>query len=184
MNGLNPVGVAHEGLQRRRLIGPEERGQIVLWRIPRRTLALRKRVVQLAPDPCNRVQRWTVWGQADEAHVRGADEPLGGVRATVVQEQEIQAVREGLCKGIDAELQALGVQIRRFQEDASTRRGRHGAIAREPLKDGRHPTCRETAAADGQQAEAAFVMAADMDGASIGGRNRLLQVAPTARLEG
>jgi hypothetical protein len=110
----------------------------------------------------------------NQAHVRGEDEPLGCMRATVVQEQEIQAVREGLCKGIDEELKALGVQIRQFQEEASTRRGLHGAGDVEPLKDvlhranGPHPTGRETAAAGGQQAEAAFVLAEHPDGASIG----------------
>jgi hypothetical protein len=112
------------------------------------------------------------------------------MRATVLQEQEIQAVREGLGKGIDEELKALSIQIRQFREEASPCRGLHGAMDVEPLKDmlyradWLHPTGREMAAANGQQAEAAFVLAEDTDGERIGGWDHLLQVATTARLEG
>jgi hypothetical protein len=109
--------------------------------------------------------------------------------ATVVQEQEIQAVREGLGNGIDEELKALGVQRRQIEEEASTHRGFHGALDVEPRKDRLHradrlhPPGRETAAADGQQGEAAFVLAEDTDGASIDGWDTPLQVATTAPLE-
>jgi hypothetical protein len=190
MNGLNQVGVVREGVQRRRLVGPQEHGHIVLVCIPRWEMEPRERVFEVAPDAFNGVQLGTVRGQEHQADVCREDEPLGGMRATVVQEQEIQAIREGLCKGVDEELKALGVQVRQLQEEASTRRGFHGSIDGEPLKDvlhradGLHPPGRETAAADGQQAEAAFVLAEDTDGASIDGWDRLLQVATTARLEG
>ena len=76
--------------------------------------------------------------------------------SAVIQEQEIQAVGKGLGKSVDEELEVVRVQIRQFQEEASARRGLHGAIDVEPLKDvldrpnRLHATRRETSAADGQ----------------------------------
>jgi hypothetical protein len=150
----------------------------------------RECVCEVAPDSFNGVELGAVRGQAHQAHVRGEDKSLGGMRATVVQEQARQAVREGLGKGVDEELKALGGQIWPCQEEASPRRGLHGAIDVEPLKDvrhytdGLHPTGREAAATDGEPAEAACILAEDADGARMGGRERLLQAATTAGLEG
>jgi hypothetical protein len=59
---------------------------------------------------------------------------------------------ESLCEGVDKELEALGIQIRQFQEEPIARRRLDGAIDIEPLEDvldypdGLHPTRRQTAA--------------------------------------
>jgi hypothetical protein len=75
---------------------------------------------------------------------------------TVVQEQKIQALREGLRKGLDEELEALGVQIRQLQEEAIARGRLDRAIDIEPLEDmldranGLYTTSGEAPASDGQ----------------------------------
>jgi hypothetical protein len=84
MNSLNQVGLAREGLQPCRLVGPEARGHVVLLCIQSGKLELRERVFAVAPDAFNGVQLGTVWGQEHQADVRGEDEPLGGMRPTVV----------------------------------------------------------------------------------------------------
>jgi hypothetical protein len=78
------------------------------------------------------------------------------MRPAVVQEQEIQAVREGCCEGVDEELETVDVQIRQLQEEPVTCRGLHGPIDVEPFEDmldcadGLHPIGGQSAAADGQ----------------------------------
>lgn len=78
------------------------------------------------------------------------------MRPTVVQEQQIQALREGLRKGLDEELEALGVQIRQLQEKALARGRLDRAIDIEPLEDmldradGLDTTRGEAPAPDGQ----------------------------------
>jgi hypothetical protein len=47
-----------------------------------------------------------------------------------------------------------------------------------------HAAGGEAPAADRQEAEAAFILAKDPDRARVGGRDDLLQVVATARLEG
>ena len=103
--------------------------------------------------------------------------------ATVVQEQEIQAVGEGLREGVDKELETLRVEIGQFEEEPLTRRGRHGPIDIKPFKDvlhradGLYPEGGEAAAAHRQQAEAAFVLAEYPHRAGILRRNDLAAAA-------
>jgi hypothetical protein len=112
------------------------------------------------------------------------------MRAAVVQEQEIQAVREGRREGVDEQLKALGVQIGQFQEEPFTGGGLYGAIDIEPLKDvldcanGLDALGCEAPAADGQEAEAAFVLAEYPDGTQMVRGNSVLEVCLTGRLEG
>jgi hypothetical protein len=81
---------------------------------------------------------------------------LGGMRPTVVQEQQVQALGEGLRKGLDEELEALGVQIRQLQEKALARGRLDRTIDIEPLEDmldranGLYTTRGEAPAPDGQ----------------------------------
>lgn len=60
LEGLNQVGIAREGLPRRRLIGPEERGDIVLLGVQSREVEPGKRVFEVPPDPLERVQLRTI----------------------------------------------------------------------------------------------------------------------------
>ena len=108
----------------------------------------------------------------------------------VVQEQEIQAVREGLGEGIDEDLEALGIPRRPFQEKPLTGRRLHSAIAVEPVKDmrhhahGLHTIGGEAPAADGEEAQAAFVLAKDPDGSGVRWGDRPLELFLAGGLEG
>ena len=81
---------------------------------------------------------------------------LGCMRPTIVQEQQIQALGEGLRKGRDEELEALGVQRRQLQEKALARGRLDRTIDIEPLEDmldranGLYPARGEAPAPDGQ----------------------------------
>jgi hypothetical protein len=190
MNGLNQVGVAREGLQRRCLVGLKERGHVVLLFIQGGKLKPRGRVFEVAPDPLDRVQLGTIEGQAHEAHIFRQGEPLGGMRTTIVEEQEMQAVRKSRGEGVDEDLEGFPVQIGQFQEKPLAAGGRHGAIDVEPRKDvldcadRLHAVGGEAPAAAGQDAEAAFVLAEHPDGPKIGRWNGLLEAGRTGGLEG
>lgn len=122
MNSLDEVRVAGEGLKRGRLIASEECRDIVLLHIQIWEVEPGQGVFQVTPDALNRVQLGAIGWQEHEAHVRRQGEPLRRVGATVVQQSEIQAVREGLREAIDEELEHLGVQIGQLQEEAVPRR--------------------------------------------------------------
>ena len=154
MNGLDEIGVACEGLQRGGRIPPEERRDRVLWRIQMGKLEPSQRVFEVAPNPLDRVQLGTIRRQEHETHMGRERQRLARMRPPGVQEQEMQAVREGLCEGVHKELEALGIQIGQFQDEPSARRWLYGARDIEPFQDvvygpdGLHPTRRQTAAAD------------------------------------
>lgn len=114
---------------------------------------------------------------------------LSGVCAAVIQEQDIQAVRKSLGKGIDEELEHVGIQVRQFQKEALAGRGLYGAIDVEPFEDvldhadRLHPTSGEAPPADGQQTAAAFVLAEHAHRTGIVRRNDALQPLLTGRLK-
>jgi hypothetical protein len=112
--------VVREDLPRRRLIGSEARGDRLLWCFQSREVEPGERVLEVAPDPLHRVQLWTLGRQEHETHVRREDRPLGGVRRTVVQEQEVWTVWDGPCEGVDEELEALGVRYGHFRKSRSS----------------------------------------------------------------
>ena len=123
--------------------------------------------------------------------ISGVSLPLDGrMHATIVQEQEIQAVRESHREGADADLKALGVQIRQLQTEALPADRLHGAIDIEPLEhmlhapDGLHAACGEAPTSDRQEVKSAFVLATYPDGADVHGGDRPLEVGPTGGLEG
>jgi hypothetical protein len=190
MNRLDEIGVAREGLQRGGFVPAEERRNIVLLHIQRGELEPSQRVFQVAPDPLDRVQLRTIRWQEHQAHVGWQREPLGCMRATIVQYQEIEAVRKGRREGIDEDLEAFRVQIRQFEKKSVACRRLHRAIDVEPFKDmlhapdGLHATRREAPAPDRQEADTAFVLAEHPDGPSVGGWNRPLEVCLTGGLEG
>ena len=114
MDGFNHVGVAREGLPRRRLVSPQERGHVVLLCLQSREWEPRERLFEVAPDAFNRAQLGTVRGPKHQTDGRGEAEPLGCMRAPGVQEQELDAVRAGVRQGVDEELHALSVQRRQL----------------------------------------------------------------------
>jgi hypothetical protein len=97
MNSLHEVGIAAEGLQRGRLIGLEEGGNILVWRIQMCEVEPGQRILEVSPDPLHGVQVRAIRWQEGQAHVRWEEELLGRMGAAVVQQQEMQAVRERLC---------------------------------------------------------------------------------------
>lgn len=86
MNSLDEVRGAGEGLERGRLIPPEERRDVGLLHIQSRQLEPGQRVFQVAPAPRNRMQLGAIGRQAHEADVFRNGEPLGCVGATIVQQ--------------------------------------------------------------------------------------------------
>jgi hypothetical protein len=190
MNGLDEIRVAGEGLQRGRLVLPEKMGDIVLLHLQRGKLEPRERVFEVSPDPLYWVQLWTIGWQEYEAHVGREGEPLGGMGPAVIQEQEIEAVREGLGEGVQEDLEALCVEIRQLQEEPVARRRLHGAVNIPPLENmldranRLHAARGEASTADGQETEAAFVLTKDPDGLGVCRRDGLLKLGLTGTLEG
>lgn len=60
---------------------------------------------------------------------------LGGMRATVIQEEEMQTIWEGLGKSIDEALEHGRGPIGQLHQEALARGGCHGSIDREPCED-------------------------------------------------
>lgn len=80
--------------------------------------------------------------------------------------------------------------MRQLQEEPVARRRLHGTVDIQPLEDlldrphGLHATHGEAPTADGQEAEVAFVLAKDPDGAGVCRRDRPLQLGLTGDMEG
>jgi hypothetical protein len=190
MNSLDKVRVACEGLKRERLIALEEHCHTVLLHLQSRELAPGERVFQVAPDPLNGVQLGTIGRQENEANVVRDGELPGRMGATIIQQQEIEAVGEDLREQVDDDLEALRIQIRQFQAEPVTRGRLPRPIHVEPLEDmldganRLHAAGGEAPVADRQETEAAFILAKDPDGARVSGREGLLQAVTTACLEG
>ena len=189
MNGLDEIRVARESLQGGRLIPPEESSDGVLLRLQIGKVEPRQIILAVAPDSLKGVALGALRGQEYEVHVVRQGEPLGRMCPTMVQEEDIQAVSKGLGEGLDEELAPVRIARRQFQNAALARGGFHGAIDRDPCEDvldranGLHPTSREAPPADGQEAEAAFVLTEPPDRAGVRGGHRRLELGLTAGLE-
>jgi hypothetical protein len=111
-------------------------------------------ILQVTPEPLNRIQLWAIGRQPHSPQMVGPPQAPRGVGATVVQEQDVQAVRKGLGEGVHEE--HVGLQIGEFQEEALVRRWGHGARDIEPFEgvldraDGLDPLGRESPAAHRQ----------------------------------
>jgi hypothetical protein len=190
MHGLDERGIAREGVQGGRLIGPEEHRPRVL--LPRKIRALEpgERLFAVTPDPLERVQLRTRGRPAHEAHGFRQGAPRGGMGPAVVQPQESQAIRQGLGEQIDEELELGRIPRGPFSEAPVAGRRLSGAIAGAPREDGLpapnrlHAARGQAPAANRQSAEATFVWAEHPDGPSVGGWNRPLEVCLTGGLEG
>jgi len=180
MDSLYEIRIACESLKGGRFIALEEEGQIILLGIEVGELPPGHVVLQGAPDPLDRVQLRAIWGQEEQTHVLREGELGGRVRVTVVQQEDIEAVRESVREGVDEELEHRGVQIRQLEEEPVTRRRLHGAIDIEPLEDmldranRLHPTRGEASAADREEAEATFILAEHAYRTGIRGRDDCL----------
>jgi hypothetical protein len=186
---LHQVGVTGERLSCESVIGLQQLADVVLLCLHTHELLPCQVVFQIAPQTLNRVQLRTVGRSEDEAHVRGPHEPLRSMEATVVQEQEVQAVGEGLREGVHEEWETLRIEIGEFEKESLPRRGRHGPIDIEPFKDvlhradGLYTEGGEAAAAPRQQTEATFVLAQDPHRAGMLRRHDPLQRLKTCLLK-
>lgn len=92
---------------------------------------------------------------------------LGGMDTTVVQQQDIEAVRIRLRECVNKDLEIVGIQVRQFQKEALTTGRGHRTIHVEPLEDvldrayGLYTTRSQPAATDGQEAKAALILTED-----------------------
>jgi len=97
MNSFHQVGVAGQRLQGRGRISLQQVPDIDLLRFQIGALQPREGLLQVAPYPLNRVQLGAIGWQPDVPHILRPLNPLGGVRAAVIQEQDVEAV--GKCLG-------------------------------------------------------------------------------------
>ena len=115
---------------------------------------------------------------------------LGGMDTTVVQQQDIQAVRIRLRECVNKDLEIVGIQVRQFQKEALTTARGHRAIHVEPLEDvldgayRLYATRSQPAATDGEEAKAALILAEDPYWSGIGRWNSGLELRTALSLEG
>jgi hypothetical protein len=189
LHGLPEVRIAGEGVEGVGRIGPKEWPQAILLGLDSGEWRPGHVVLQVTPDPLKGVQGRAIGRQKHQAHVRREEEPRGRRGPTVVQPEEMQAIRKGLCEGLDAELEPLGVQRGPRPNAPITRGRRHRAIDGAPREDmldcstRRHATGGEAPPADAQEAEAAVVLAEDPHWTRVRGWDDLLEVGSTGRLE-
>jgi hypothetical protein len=105
MNGLDEVRIARESLPGGRLIPSEERGEVVLWRLQIGQVEPGQTSLDVAPDPCTGAEFWAIRWQAHQVPVVRQGEPLGRLGPTMVQQEAVEAVSEGLGEGIEEELE-------------------------------------------------------------------------------
>jgi hypothetical protein len=166
-------------LESRTIIGLQQVANIDLLGLQIHALLPGQVVFHVGPHPLDRVQLRTVGREEHEAHIRWEGKPLGRMGSTVVQEQDVEAVRKRLSEGIHKELEGGGIQRGQLQQEAFTGARRHGPIDVERLKNVLDRANRVDAAGreppspDRQQAEAAFVLAGHTHrGAFSGGMTR------------
>jgi hypothetical protein len=190
MNCLRKIGVTRERLEGGGLRGLQEVTDVGLWSLQSGELQPGQPILEVTPEPLQRVQCWALRRQAHEADLRREGALRGRMRPTIIQEQDLQTGRERLREQVDQEREHLSVRIGPFQEEPGACEGRYGAIDVAPLEDRLnwtdrlHAVRREAPAANRQEAEAALVLAKHPDRASIRGRERLLKWPTTARREG
>jgi hypothetical protein len=78
MNSFHEIRIAREGLKGGRVIPPEEEAQIILVSIEIRELQPGQGILQVTPDPLDRVQLGAIWGQEEPYVLRpmGLSHPL------------------------------------------------------------------------------------------------------------
>jgi hypothetical protein len=135
MNSLHERRIACEGLQGGRFIAPEEGAEIILLGLESGERLPGHVVLQVAPDPLDRVQRGAIRGPEESTHVLREGELGGGVRPPIVQQEDMQALREGLGQGIEAAWAHVRMYIWPFEEASVPRGGLDRTINREPFED-------------------------------------------------
>jgi hypothetical protein len=189
INGLNQVRVPGARLACGRIIGLQQVAHRILLRIELGELLPGSVVLQSAPDPLDRVQLRPVRREPDISHIFWPPNPWGGVRAAVIQEENIEAVGECLGEGIHKELKALGIQIRQFEKKALTCGGGDRAVDIEPFKDmvdwphGLDTPDGHPPSAHRQQAKAAFVLTEHPHREAVLWRDDALEPLLAGRLE-
>ena len=91
-------------------------------------------VLQVAPEPLNRIQLRTVGGKPHAPDILRPTYPVGRVRTTIIHEQDVQTVGKGLGNGIHKELKGVGIQLRSFEKEALPRGRGHRAIDIKPFE--------------------------------------------------
>src|SRR5919106_20006 len=137
MNRRDERRIACERLKGGRFITLEAEGQSILVGLEVGALPPGAVVVQVAPDARARVQRGARRGPEEPTHVLREGQLGGGLRATVVQQEEIPALREGRRTGLDDERAPLGVQRRPCEDEASPRGRLDRPVDRQPREGGR-----------------------------------------------
>jgi hypothetical protein len=149
-----------------------------------------QRVLQVAPDPLDRMQLRAIGRPEDQAYVLWKRARQGLLRATVIPQEDMQTLREGLGQGIEAAWAHVCIEVGPCKEAVVTRGGFDRTIDLEPREDmlyapdGLDTARREAPAADGQPPKTALVLAQDPDGVPVRWGNHLLEGLMTGALEG
>ena len=176
-------------MQRRGLLGLKQVADVILLRIQSGKLEPCQHVFEVAPHALDRVQLGTIGRQPDRADIRRPHEPLGRVGPAVIQEQDVQAIGGGLGKGVEEDLEHLGIEGGQFEKEALAGGRRHGTVDLEPREDvldrsyGLDAAGGEATAAHGQHAQPTFVLAEHAHRAVMRWRDDVPKLLQTACLK-
>src|ERR671918_426474 len=91
-------------------------------------------VFQVAPQALDRIQLWTIGRKPDVPHIFWPLKPLGGMRAAVIQEQDVETVGKRVSERVDKDLEGVGIEIGQRQTEAFAGGRGYGPIDVEPLE--------------------------------------------------
>jgi hypothetical protein len=132
---------------------------------------------EVFPDTLGRVEFWTCWGKEDERDVVRDAQTFGGMSPALIHEHDIEGIRMCFRKQVQEHLHVRRIQAGQEEEKALPALRCHRTI--EPtvgilvlrLDDRLHPFQGNTAAEDGHQPPAAFVLGPDLQGLGVVGGN-------------
>jgi hypothetical protein len=188
MNGSLQIGITGKRPECGRIIGLQQVRDIELLRIQIGELQPSQIVLQVTPDPCHRVQLGTLGRGPQASHLVWPPKAAGRMRATMLQEQDVHTVGNGVGEGIDKEWEGLRIPRRPCQQEPRPGGRGHRPIDVEPCEDmrhgtdGLHPARGEAPPPDRQYANAAFIWAAHAHRAGMRGRDGTWQLLATGRL--
>lgn len=177
MNGVHQIRSAGERLHSWVIIGVEQPGHRRLHGGEIAEQLPRQRILEIAPHAFNRVQFRTIRREKHQPHVVWNRQSPRGMRAALVEHEDVQTIGKRLTEGVEKALKLVGIQRGTLLKEPLAAGRRHGAIEVKRLEhmlndaDRLHAPRGQASPPDGQQPEAAFILAEDPDGTRIACRN-------------
>lgn len=173
MNGVHQIRSAGERLYGWVIIGVEQPGHRRLQGGEIAEQPPRQRILEIAPHAFNRVQFRTIRREQHQPHVARKSQSPRGMRAALVEHEDVQTIGKRLTEGVEKALKLVGIQRGTLLKEplAAGRRRRAIEVKRlEPMLDDAdrlHAPRGQASPPDGQHPEAAFILAEDPDGTRI-----------------